>query len=755
MGLLQATWSPAGRLFFWTPEGSLDQVVADELPELDALALEPEVVPIVHAGPPLRRKKTKGLHPDLSSVLPLLPALRNDPFLSDSLRVWSLASRFALEFAAREAVAPSVDEGEARWRVLLSRRTDRMRFERLVDALPVSARLVPTRTHGPVRLPTSDVVVRHFLDGVADALYRRAVWPGPARGWVLQFADALRGEDPAFNPRDARSQGIPSKLRTWSAGDGSRGLRLGMTMSLPEDASGRFHLDFWLHAADDPSQRVSLEDAWFAGESVTLGGRSHDHPAFAALRGLARAKRIFPPLSAALAGKAPTPLVWGPGDAWSFLAEGVPPLQDAGFEIELPEAFSSVGARRIRARMRIVSDDADGLHLGDMLRYEWEVVLGDLLLTGDDFAEILAARQPIVRFRGEWVLIDPAELELLPEGLPMEGTLDAAAALRAVLTGQHEGVPVVADERLNMVVDALRKPPEREAPDGLEATLRPYQHRGYEWLSCLGDLGLGACLADDMGLGKTVQLIAHLVDRHGRGEDRTSLVVCPTSVLGNWERELARFAPGLTVRRYHGLQRDLDEVVQADVVLTTYGLLSRDAEALAEVAFEVVALDEAQAIKNPDSQRAKAALGLQARHRVALSGTPIENRLDELWSLMRFLVPGLLGPRARFRRLVAIPVERFGDEEVAHRLKLGVSPFLLRRVKTDPNVVSDLPDKVERYEYCGLTPEQAELYRATSEEHLGRIADAAASARRGQVLAMLTALKQICNHPDHYLKVGR
>lgn len=752
MGRLQATWSPSGGLFFWAHDADLSEVVEEEVPELADRLGSTQVLPVATAGPPLRRKKTKGIFVQVDEVLPLLPALRSDDYLSDSLRCWSMAARLGLELAAREAVVPSVRYGEARWRVSLDRREDRVRVDQLIDALPVAARLVPTNQRGPVRIPTAASVVRAFIDAISDAVYRRDVWPGPARGWVLEFADALRGEDPSFNPRDARSQGIPNKLRTWAAGDGARGLRLGMTMSIPPGAEGRFRLDFFLHAADAPAERISLDEAWFAGESIDIGGTTHHHPAFAALRGLARAKRIFTPLSAALAGRAPSSLTWGPGDAWNFLADGVRPLQDAGFEVELPDAFGDVGAQRIRARMRIEAAEGEEINLGDMLTYRWEVVLGDLVLSGEDFAELISSGQPIVRFRGNWVLIDPAELEKLPAGLPQEGTLDAASALRAVLTGQHDGVPVVADKRLELVIDALRNPPEIAPPEGLEATLRPYQHKGFSWLACLGAMGLGACLADDMGLGKTVQLIAHLVRRRERGPRRPSLVVCPTSVLGNWERELARFAPALTVARHHGLQRDVDVATQSDVVLTTYGLLARDVEELKDVDWDVLALDEAQAIKNPDSQRAKAACSVGARHRVALSGTPVENRLEELWSLMHFLVPGLLGKRAHFRRAVAIPVERFGDEAVAHRLKLGVSPFLMRRVKTDPNVVDDLPDKVERHEYCALTAEQASLYREASESHLERVVNASAAERRGQVLAMLTALKQICNHPAQYLK---
>jgi SNF2 family DNA or RNA helicase len=257
-----------------------------------------------------------------------------------------------------------------------------------------------------------------------------------------------------------------------------------------------------------------------------------------------------------------------------------------------------------------------------------------------------------------------------------------------------------------------------------------------------------------MGLGKTIQLVAHLLNRvaDAREHGLPSLVVCPTSVLGNWQRELRRFAPTLRVLRWHGTDRDGARLGEVDVVLTTYGLLVRDVEVLSARSWDVAALDEAQSIKNPDSRRARAALTLRARHRVAMTGTPVENRLEELWSLCAYLVPGLLGPRAAFQRTVAAPIERFGDEDAAAGLRRTLAPFLLRRAKSDPNVADDLPDKIERREYCILTDEQRALYRAEVDRSMERIVEASDIERRGRVLAMLTALKQICNHPVHYLK---
>jgi hypothetical protein len=756
---LQATLTPERHLFFWsTSTGALDQDVERELPGLMALEGQMTRRQLVHPSDPSKRQKVAGFEVSIGEAMALLSSIGTTVPVSDSMRCWAWAAKLALELCVRQRVVPTVRSGEARWAALLSRTGDRTRFDALVDAMPPVCRSAPTRDRGKVRVLSARAVARRFVDDAVDAVYRQNAYPGSARGWTLELARALKGtEDARFQPRDARYQGIPEMLVAWSADTTSMSLRLGLGLVLPDPAAKRssFRLEYWLHPPNNPAVRVPLAEAWTAGKAITIDGVTYPHPATAAITGLARMARVFEPLNQSLQGSVPRDLRMRAVDAWRFLSDGAPLLEDAGFEVDIPEEFRRAGRRRIRPRMRIDAtglDDGEAIELSGMLRFRWEVMLGDIELTGEAFASLVAQKKPIVQYEGDWVLLDPAELAKLPSGLPQEGELPAATALRAVLTGQHEGVEVVADGRLERVLDALRQPPEVTAPEGLDGTLRHYQHRGLAWLTTLGRLGLGACLADDMGLGKTIQLIAHILKRREARERAPSLVVCPTSVLGNWTRELKRFAPGLAVRRYHGSQRSPAVFAEADVVLTTYGLLVRDAECLAEQTWDVIALDEAQAIKNPDSQRARAARALTGRHRVAMTGTPVENRLDELWSLMSFLVPGLLGPRATFRRNVAVPVERFGDADVAEQLKRGVSPFVLRRLKSDPTIIDDLPDKLETVDYCALTPGQAALYQQVVAESLAAIAGSEKMQRRGAVLAMLTALKQVCNHPAHYAK---
>jgi len=750
---VQTTWTPEGRLFFWSLEDPLEVAVHREIPLLLKIAGQGNTRPLATPGEEYKRRRTPGLDVQFSDVVPMLVDLPRDARVSDGVRCLAAAVKLGLRLAAGQRVVPTVEDGEARWRALMVHEEDRRSLDDITAALPPWSRAQPLNGRGPVNLPTAEHVVRWWVDRTVDTVYRTEAWPNPARGWARDLGESLRGDDASFQLREARYQAIPELLKAWSSEADTGAVVLGLRMGLPRGRGSQFPLKLRLVASHDPDASVAVSKAWKAGTQVLLGGQPHEHPAHHALRGLARASRTWPVLRRALEGDHPKDLSLDAEEAWSFLSKGAPALREAGFSIRIPEEFRAAGSRRLRARMRIEVPETqqDGtVSLDSLLTFRWEVTIGDTPVDGPTFQKLIRKNSPIVRHEGQWVLLDPAEVRRLPKDLSAEGNLPAASALRAVLTGEHEGVPVVADQRLDLVVEALRNPPEHPVPGAFHGELRPYQHRGFSWLVTLGRLGLGACLADDMGLGKTVQVIAYLLARgqqHG-----PHLVVCPTSVLGNWAREIKRFAPELRVLTHHGLYRNPRRFAGHDVVLTTYGLLSRDADDLEAFDWDVAILDEAQAIKNPDSKRARAARRLHARHRVALSGTPVENRLDELWSLMEFLVPGLLGPRRAFHRNVAVPIERFGDEELANQLRLGVSPFLMRRLKSDPDIIDDLPDKIERKDYTPLTPEQASLYEQVFEESMERIRNAEDIERRGRVLAMLTALKQVCNHPDHYLK---
>ena len=299
--------------------------------------------------------------------------------------------------------------------------------------------------------------------------------------------------------------------------------------------------------------------------------------------------------------------------------------------------------------------------------------------------------------------------------------------------------------------------PSFRSPPGLHGELRPYQRRGYSWLDFLKQLGLGACLADDMGLGKTIQTLALIERDRAAGEKRPVLLVCPTSVVGNWQKEAARFTPDLPVLVHHGTTRKRGAAFEAEaarhaMVISSYALLHRDEEILRQVDWAGVVLDEAQNIKNPETKQARAARALPAGFRITLTGTPVENNVGDLWSVMEFLNPGFLGPRAAFQRKFFVPIQVYSDRRAAERLRRITGPFIMRRLKSDKSIIADLPEKNEMKVFCNLTKEQASLYESVVKDAEEAIQSAEGIERKGLVLATLMKLKQVCNHPAQFLK---
>jgi non-specific serine/threonine protein kinase len=369
------------------------------------------------------------------------------------------------------------------------------------------------------------------------------------------------------------------------------------------------------------------------------------------------------------------------------------------------------------------------------------------------------------------VELDPERLRALAANgrLGLSGRMTLGDLLATVADGESpDGLPIVDVDVRGWLADLLSgRSDERveqvATPDGFVGTLRPYQQRGLAWLTFLDRIGLGGVLADDMGLGKTVQLLALLAGdapAKAREDDvGPTLLICPMSLVGNWQREAATFAPQLAVHVHHGAERARGEafaavVADADLVLTTYAIATRDVQALAAIPWRRVVLDEAQAVKNAATKQSAAVRALPSQHRIAMTGTPVENRLADLWSIMDFANPGLLGSAPSFVRRFAVPVERHGDEDAAQRLRTLTQPFLLRRVKTDRTIIADLPEKLEMEVLCSLTSEQAALYKAVVDDMLARIENSEGMERRGLVLATMTRLKQVCNHPAQLLRDG-
>ncbi len=592
-----------------------------------------------------------------------------------------------------------------------------------------------------------------------------------ATPWEERWLAALAGAEAGFEPEGFAERSLVEELERWSEpalGD-PRGPRTGLRLELPAETGGSFTLRSLLQAREDPSLVVEAQEFWSAGRRAA----SFEHGEESLLRALGRAAQLFPALERALAEARPTHVSLTAQEAHAFLVQAAPALAESGLLVQVPGELTTGGRQRLRLKLRIgggrrtagVVAGESGLGLGSLVELEWRVALGDAEIGLRELRALAKQKASLVLLRDQWVAVDPRELERAAAHLA-EGSVSwtGAEALRAALAGRVEEqdlpVEVEASGAVARTLEELRAAPGVPArpPAGLAATLRPYQLRGLGWLSTLAALGLGGCLADDMGLGKTLQAIAFLLARRkGRPRDkRPALVVVPTSVVGNWEREIARFAPGLVVVRHHGPERarEARALTRANgaVVVTSYGTLRLDAELLAGVDWSVAILDEAQNAKNAASATARAARRLRADVRIALSGTPMENRLAELWSILEFTNPGLLGSLEAFRRRFALPIERYGDPGATEQLRRLVAPFLLRRVKTDPTVIADLPPKQDQRVICTLTREQASLYQATCDAELEAIATSAGMQRRGRVLALLGALKQICNHPAQFLR---
>ena len=495
---------------------------------------------------------------------------------------------------------------------------------------------------------------------------------------------------------------------------------------------------------------------------------------------LAAAVRVFEPLARAGHDDLTLDFLLDTETVGALLDHGATALGDSGVGVLLPRTIAvatpSLSLRGAAPGATVERSVVAGL--AEIRDFQWQLALGDTVLDEGELRSLAEQKGSLVRVRGVWVRADGASLRRAAEFITTQQALAASGhppdmgELFGLVTGTGgPGIPVGSVSGLSWLDDIAEqgavRPEPRPVPDTLVADLRPYQHRGVEWLAHLSDLGIGAVLADDMGLGKTIQVIALLCAEREDATDGApgpTLIVCPMSVVGNWEREIARFAPHLRVLVHHGAGRTragrfTSAVAAADVVVTTYAITVRDKELLATIDWERVVVDEAQHVKNVSTAAAKAVRAIRARHRVALTGTPVENRLEDLRAVVDLVNPGLLGSPSVFKARFAEAIERERDPEAVRRLAAVTSPFILRRVKTDPSVVADLPAKTELTVRANLTVEQAALYRAVTDDlmaALGKVeSDATHEGHRVRtVLAALTRLKQVCNHPAHFLGDG-
>jgi len=689
---------------------------------------------------------------------------------------------FAGELVQRGRILPELRADTrgaiACWRPVLQGR-DVVAMTSLASAMPPVCR-AEVGGHDPYDLVTS------ALDAMTDAAVRAVLPPmdlvPPRRGRpkhlpaVEDWLTALTGPDGRLDAEPDELDALAQALRPWDhVGTGMVGpARATFRLSGPEtedretSAGSSWRLEFLLQSRADPSLLVPAEQAWHDDGSLR---RWLDRPQELLLTELGRASRIFPELAPALRTARPSELTLDADGAYRFLSGTAAVLDEAGFGVLLPSWWD----RRRKLGLALsahtpvdgVVSKAGKFGRDQLVEFRWELAVGDDTLTQEEIAALAGTKAPLIRLRGQWVAVDPEQLRRGLEFLERKPTGRKTAAEILALAASHpddidtplEVTAVRADGWLGDLLGGAAAQSLRplEPPDGFTAALRPYQQRGLSWLAFLSSLGLGSCLADDMGLGKTVQLLAvETLQRHQDPDAGPTLLLCPMSLVGTWQREAAKFAPGLRVYAHHGGARlhgdALRELLdQTDLIVSTYTTATRDIDELAGYEWSRVVLDEAQAVKNSLSRAAKAVRRLRAEHRVALTGTPMENRLAELWSIMDFLNPGLLGSSERFRARYAIPIERHGQPEPAERLRAVTRPYILRRLKTDPAIIDDLPEKIENKQYCQLTTEQASLYQAVVADMMDKIENTEGIERRGNVLAAMAKLKQVCNHPAQLL----
>ncbi|GGQ86044.1 DEAD/DEAH box helicase [Couchioplanes azureus] len=723
---------------FWDPAGGTPGDGGGEATELT-------VVTATNGN--ARRETVTARRMPVSDTLAFFLRARSVADVHPATAFWAAATVAALHLAGQGRLLPGLSPGGAdAWRVGPLQVDDVRHVRALAAAMPVAARAVPLDTgDGPVMLPDAEALVRAYFDAVADLLPRT-----PAAAW-------LAGGDPYAV---AQPQQVP-QLGPWAQSvalgvDTGVGVALRLETAGPDPGQDPFRAVVRLRSLADPTVVADVTDVF------THAATGFDeHARIDAVRAVRKAAAAWPVLERLLEKSVPDVLDLFDDEVHDLLGGAAARLGAAGVDVEWPTALSQELSVRavVSAGPHQPSDVAAFFADAQALPLSWQLVLADEPLGDEEHHQVGKQQRPVVRLRDRWVLVPPEtarrardrEMAALP---PFE-------ALRRLLIGQttvaDEVVPVVATGWLGELVAAIRDPdggPEPlAAPDGLKATLRDYQLRGLRWLDRMSRLRLGGCLADDMGLGKTLMLIAlHLRRQADPATAGTTLVVCPASLLSNWEREISRFAPGTPVYRFHGPGRRL-AAVDGGVVLTTYATMRMDADLLAGHPWRLLVADEAQHVKNRLSDTARALRRIPADVRLALTGTPVENNVSELWAILDWSTPGLLGTAREFRAEWGRPAESTADRETGRLLARIVRPFVLRRRKTDPGILSELPPKTETDQFVSLTPEQASLYTSAVADIMGEIRGSGPGiARHGLILKLLTALKQICNHPAHYLR---
>ena len=515
--------------------------------------------------------------------------------------------------------------------------------------------------------------------------------------------------------------------------------------------------------------QISVEDTTQTDDlpvplSNILKQKQYEKPRFKILQGISQLAPFIRGLDTHINFGGDTPIRFSTSEFAPFLMDVLPAVRLLDIKIMLPKSLQELLRPKVSLQLKKNDAEQQGfINLTDLFSFNWQVALGDTVISPEEFNRLLKNASRLFKFKENYIYVSETDIEKLHKAFTTNKTLSPCQLLQTALSEEYEGAPVLLTDEVRDLIRELTSAENVPLPRGIHAQLRPYQHRGFSWMYRNSRIGFGSIIADDMGLGKTLQVLSILMkfkEENAIDEKRKALVIVPTGLLTNWQAEIEKFAPSLSAHIFHGQARRLNQF-QADVLLTTYGVLRSDAELLKKQKWHVMIIDEAQNIKNHDTAQSKAVKSIPADIRIAMSGTPVENRLTEFWSIMDYANKGYLGTVKTFKDDYANPIQLFNDETVTTRFRKITAPFMMRRMKTDKTIISDLPDKIEQNQFAQLTRQQAALYEETTHAAMKEIESCRETdqqslfKRQGLVLQMILALKQICNHPTQFLKNGQ
>ncbi|MBD3192592.1 MAG: ATP-dependent helicase [Candidatus Heimdallarchaeota archaeon] len=716
---------------------------------------------------------------------------------SSSLKFWKLVAEFILSLIIRKSFIPGINVCSKNsntttfvgsWKAIISTKEDKKRLEFLVNSIPPYCQAIIQEKETTVK-----GLIISFIDTCIDAFLKKKLglflpplqngadfqeYEPITRAWMESLFDQNNHNLIAPTKKYAIFAGMVNAwLQKICPKEEEKHFQTCFRLQSPEPSEDLncWKISFHLEAANDETIMIPAKEIWQSRLGIIrVLEDNYENPQERLMKDLGKASLIYPKLDNCLENSFPTSLILNTKQAIVFLKKYAQKLEQADFKVLLPSWWqkpsSKLGVHVILSEKE--QDNANqsrGLFtLHSLIDFEWQIVVGDQSLSLEDFENWAKLRVPFIRIGGQWVRIDLDEIDTTIAFIEEKfGTLSFGEALQYQLTHSNKsdlGIPSITIEGKGSVKSHLKKLTQKSkitpilTPKQFNGMLRPYQKNGLSWLVYLQQIGFGACLADDMGLGKTIQIIAFLLylqEIDSSTNDYPSVIICPTSILGNWSKEFEQFAPSLKVIIHHGSRRFsgkefLEKVKEYDVVITTYNLVHRDFDDFSAVTWQNIILDEAQNIKNPHAKQTRSIKKLHGIFRVALTGTPIENSLSELWSIMDFLNPRYLGPLKQFNSHFTDPIESHHNEQKMDQLSQIIQPFILRRIKTDPKIIKDLPEKMEMKIYCSLTEEQALLYEAVVQNLFTQLQNIEGIQRKGLILSSITKLKQICNHPAQF-----